>query len=265
MSPHQHFTKFFIISLACHILAFAAAVYLIKPALTPLPTTTPVEIVNIPREQLKQLPTVARPIPPSPRIPLIPMPETLPKPRAIPTPKQFGTAPDVVIPKTLPPDSKPGTRGGGEEGTGLGKTAPKKGEPGPLPFLSQTDIDNLARKGMPKRKPGDDSVTLDTDEFKYISYNRWLEVKINAHLRFPELAKISGMQGIVYIQINILKDGSLGSVDILKSSGYKLLDDEVVESIRLAAPFQQLPDEWHVDHYSILGYGYFFLGQGYIR
>ena len=51
MSPRLQFTRFLIVSLACHILALAAAVYLIKPAPTPLPATTPVEIVNVPRER----------------------------------------------------------------------------------------------------------------------------------------------------------------------------------------------------------------------
>lgn len=267
MLSHSHFTKFLIISLACHILGLAAAVYLIKPALTPLPVTTPVQIVNLPRQELKQLPPVTQPSPPAPapQKPVIPLPEPLPKPRAIPAPRQFGNAPDIALPKTVPPSGKPGTPGGGEKGTGSGRTTPKTAEPGPLPFLTQNDIDDLARKGMPERKPGDNSVTLDTDEFKFISYNRWLKVKVESVLAYPELAALSGYQGTLYMLFDIMKDGTLGRVEVLKSSGYKILDDEALRAIRTAAPFQSLPDDWRMDRYTIRAAVLFYLNGAYIR
>ena len=94
---------------------------------------------------------------------------------------------------------------------------------------------------MPESKPGEDSVTLDTDEFKFISYNRWLKVKVESVLAYPELAALSGYQGTLYILFDIMKDGSLGRLEVLKSSGYKILDDEALRAIRAAAPFQPCP------------------------
>jgi protein TonB len=118
---------------------------------------------------------------------------------------------------------------------------------------------------MPQKKPGDDSVTLDTDEFKFISYNRWLKIKVESVLKYPELAAVSGYQGTLYIKFDILKDGSLGDVEVLKSSGYKILDDEALRSIRSSAPFQPLPEEWNMERYSIRAAVIFYLGGGYIR
>ena len=118
---------------------------------------------------------------------------------------------------------------------------------------------------MPEQKPGDDSVTLDTDEFKFISYNRWLKIKVESVLKYPELAAVSGYQGTLFIKFDIMKDGSLGGLEVLKSSGYKILDDEALRSIRAAAPFQPLPDDWNMDRYSIRAAVMFYLGQGYIR
>ncbi|OGW38114.1 MAG: hypothetical protein A2X58_09420 [Nitrospirae bacterium GWC2_56_14] len=262
MSPRLQFIMFLIVSLVCHFLAFAAVVYLHKPEPTTLPTTTPVEIVNLPQKELRQLPPVTRPMPRQP----MPQPE-LPttRPRSIPAPSRFGNAPDISLPKTVPPSGKPGTPGGGEEGTGSGRTTPKGDEPGPLPFLSQADIDDLARKGMPERTPGDNSVTLDTDEFKFISYNRWLKVKVESVLAYPELAALSGYQGTLYILFDIMKDGSLGRLEVLKSSGYKILDDEALRAIRAAAPFQPLPDDWRMDRYTIRAAVLFYLNGAYIR
>jgi protein TonB len=118
---------------------------------------------------------------------------------------------------------------------------------------------------MPARQPGDESVTLDTDEFKFISYNRWLKVKIESMLKYPQLAAESGYQGTLYIKFDILKDGSLGGVEILKGSGYKILDDEAERAIRSSAPFQPLPDDWSMERYSIRAAVIFYMNTGYIR
>lgn len=263
MPPRLHFTKYLIASVALHALVLAAALFLLKPQAPELPGFTPVRIVNLPPQESKQLPPLQRPVPP-PSVPERVIPEKPLPPNAVPTPKKFGKSEEVRLPKTLP---RTGTPEGAEQGKATGKaTAPlSHKQTGPLPFLTQNDIDELARKGMPEKNPGDDSVTLDTDEFKFISYNRWLKIKVESVLKYPELAAISGYQGSLFIKFDILKDGSLGGVEVLKSSGYKILDDEAVRSIRASAPFQPLPDDWGMKSYSIRAAVIFYLGAGYIR
>jgi len=262
------FTKFLALSIALHALAIAA-MFLIKPVMPKTPFFTPVQIVDLPQQAAKQLPKLRLPTPKRPAPP-VPNREHVEKPlppSSVPKPAKFGTNEDIKLPKTLPRSGQPE---GAEEGKGTSKTGPSlhaRPDPGtgPLPFLTQKDIDELARKGMPEKKPGDDSVTLDTDEFMFISYNRWLKVKVESILHYPELAAISGYQGTLYVHFDILKDGSLGTVEILKPSGFKILDDEALRSIRSAAPFQPLPDEWKMDRYSIRAAVIFYLGEGYIR
>jgi protein TonB len=202
-------------------------------------------------------------VPPVPSVPKPIVPEKPLPPGAVPMPKQFGDSDDVKLPKTTP---RTGVPEGAEQGKETGKPGTRPSEKGgPLPFLSQNDIDELARRGMPEKRPGDESVTLDTDEFKYISYNRWLKLKVESVLRYPELAAVSGYQGTLYIKFDILKDGALGDLEILKSSGYKILDDEALRAIRASAPFQPLPDAWKMERYSIRAAVIFYLGAGYIR
>ena len=281
MFPRLHFTKFLLFSLALHALVVAAALFLNKPQATSLPVTTPVNIVNLPPQEVKQLPPLrpapARPVPspPPPSVPQSVVPEKPLPPAAVPMPKKFGDSEEINLPKTTPPAGVPGgaeqgvgdAERGGEQGKATGKTgsAPSRKQTGPLPFLTQNDIDQLARKGMPARQPGDESVTLDTDEFKFISYNRWLKIKIESVLKYPELAAVSGYQGTLYIKFDILKDGSLGGIEVLKGSGYKILDDEAERAIRSSAPFQPLPDDWSMERYSIRAAVIFYMNTGYIR
>ncbi len=264
MRPRLNFTLFLIVSLALHALIIVG-IFLIRPQAPEMPVITPVRIVNLPQQAVKQLPPLNRPapVPPAPPVPERLIPEKPRPPGAVPMPKKFGASEEITLPKTLP---RTGVPEGAERGTETGKTGarPSK-ETGPLPFLTQNDIDVLARKGMPAKKPGDNSVTLDTDEFKFISYNRWLKVKVESILHYPELAALSGYQGTLYILFDIMKDGSLGRLEVLKSSGYKILDDEAVRSIGASAPFQPLPDEWNMDRYSIRAAVLFYLGTGYIR
>ena len=268
MPRSLHFTPFIIVSLGLHSLLVFAAVQMASRADLSLPMITPVDIVNLPRNVTSILPPVdTRPVPPptSPSREQRLLPERAPKPESVPGPKHFGSAPDIALPRTTPPQglsegSEKGTSPTGKPGIGLHDAGK-----GPLPFLSQADIDELARKGMPEKKAGDDSVTLDTDEFKFISYNRWLKYKVESVLKYPELAVVSGLQGTLYIQFNIMKDGSLGSLELIKSSGYKILDDEALRSIRATAPFQPLPDGWNMDHYTIRAAVLFYLNEAYIR
>ena len=264
MHPRLHFTLFISLSFAIHALVIAAVLYLVKPTLPERPLITPVNIVNLPQQEIRQLPPLRQ----SPAAPAPPPRERIVHekpltPGTVPYPKKFGDSDKVTLPKTSPAGGIPD---GSDQGKDTGKAGTRRRRsPGPLPFLTQNDIEELARKGMPEKKPGDNSVTLDTDEFKFISYNRWLKVKVESVLRYPELAAISGYQGTLYIQFDIKKDGTLGAVEVLKSSGYKILDDEAVRSITDSAPFQPLPDTWHMDTYSIRAAVLFYLGEGYIR
>jgi protein TonB len=264
MHPRSHFTLSLAVSLALHALVIAA-LFLIEPSIPVTPLFTPVRIVNLPQNAVKQLPPLNRPVPalPVPHVPEHAVPEKPLRPSDVPMPKKFGTGEEIRLPKTAPPTGVPG---GSEHGKATRKSGVQQlQEHGPIPFLTQNDIDELARRGMPEKRPGDNSVTLDTDEFKFISYNRWLKVRVESVLHYPELAAISGYQGTLYILFDIMKDGSLGRLEVLKSSGYKILDDEALRAIRDSAPFQPLPDEWNMNKYSIRAAVLFYLNETYVR
>jgi protein TonB len=268
MLRSQHVTRFIIASFGLHLLLVAAALYFANRADMSLPMITPVDIVDLPRNTARNLPPVdTRPVPPptAPSPQQRTFPERAPKPESVPGPKHFGSSPDISLPRTTPPQGLPDGSDKGTSPTGKPGIGVHEAGKGPLPFLSQGDIDELARKGMPEKKPGDNSVTLDTDEFKFISYNRWLKYKVESVLKYPELAAVSGLQGTLYIQFDIMKDGSLANLELIRSSGYKILDDEALRAIHATAPFQPLPDGWKMDRYTIRAAVLFYLNAAYIR
>lgn len=263
MHRSLHEPRFIAASFGLHVLFFAAAVFFANRAYHPM-ETTPVNLVNLPQEVLRRLPSLNRPTPP-PLPAARPVPDRIIPPGTVPAPSHFGDSDAVDLPRATPDRGKPDGSDRGASATGKEQPSARDGDKNPLPFLSQADIDALARKGMPQKRPGDNSVTLDTGEFKFISYNRWLKIKVENVLKYPELAAVSGLQGTLYIQFDIRKDGSLGELEVLKSSGYKILDDEALRSIRASAPFQPLPETWNMDRYTIRAAVLFYLSGAYIR
>ncbi len=237
-----HFTRFLLISLALHALMIAAALFLIKPEETSLPSAIPVKIVNLPPQAVKRLPPVRRPIPA--HRDLTPLENDSASVRT-------GKVPKVSIPKISPEYGRPDGGGKGKADAGRKDIGISERGKSALPFLSQNDIDDLARKGFPEWKLKGDVLTEETEGFRYYGYTKWALQKAQRILRYPELAAVSGLQGDVFVIMDILKDGQIGSIDVVKSSGYKILDDEVVRTLQAAAPYQPLPEEWHTDHYTI--------------
>lgn len=65
--------------------------------------------------------------------------------------------------------------------------------------------------------------------------------KIEENRRYPPWARRNGWQGKVVLDFVIRSDGHLGGVEVVESSGHRLLDQAGTEAIRQANPFPSLP------------------------
>ncbi|ANB16834.1 energy transducer TonB [Dokdonella koreensis] len=92
----------------------------------------------------------------------------------------------------------------------------------------------------PKRK----YISANTREYAYAAYMRaWVaRVERIGNLNYPDDARRNKLQGEVILTVGLGRDGSLRSVDVIKSSGHKALDEAAERSIHLAAPFPVVPD-----------------------
>lgn len=61
--------------------------------------------------------------------------------------------------------------------------------------------------------------------------------KIARAKRYPRQARSEGLEGVCGIYFAIRPDGSLDFVELSKSSGYAVLDEEALATVRRAAPF----------------------------
>ncbi len=131
----------------------------------------------------------------------------------------------------------------------------------PRSFLFDKEtIERFARKDPSKDK----GLTFDTSEFKHRGYMRMLKEKIENIWKYPKEAARRGISGDLYIKFSIKKDGGLDEVELIRTSGYRDLDEAVIKALKDAEPFWPLPEDYEKDNLEIKGHFIYILGGTYI-
>ena len=139
-------------------------------------------------------------------------------PPAAPEESPFGGRQySLLSPKLeVPPLPSPSGRGGNQpQGSGAGE--------------SGTDHD------------GQIAVPLDTPDPRYAEYFAELKRRIEDKWTYPEEAARKGQFGRGELRFVLRKDGSVRTVEIVSSSGVRILDSYIQNAIRMAQPFPPIP------------------------
>lgn len=105
-----------------------------------------------------------------------------------------------------------------------------------LPSLKQL-LPSLGQTG----KDADGPIPLNTSDPKYRTYLKDVQQIIDANWKYPELALQYGLQGTVLIEFVIMENGRVEGLKLIRSSGFRLLDQEVLRAIMASSPFGRLP------------------------
>jgi len=124
-------------------------------------------------------------------------------------------------------------------------------------LFDRETIEKFAKRGSPDSK----SLTFDAPEFKHRGYMRMLKQRIEAIWVYPSDAIRQGISGDLYIKFSINKDGSLGNIELIRTSGHRSLDEAAIKAIKDAQPFWPLPDDWKGDDLIINGHFIYILGE----
>lgn len=78
--------------------------------------------------------------------------------------------------------------------------------------------------------------------------NLWQEkIELIGNLNYPPEARRQKIYGQLRLVVSLLPDGSIHNIEILQSSGQRILDDAAIRIVRLAAPFAPFPPELRKD------------------
>lgn len=93
----------------------------------------------------------------------------------------------------------------------------------------------------PRRK----FISANTREHLYAAYMRSWVAKVErvGNMNYPEAARRRNLSGSLVLSVDVLEDGSVSRIRVLRSSGHDVLDEAAVRIVRLSAPFSDLPEE----------------------
>jgi protein TonB len=92
----------------------------------------------------------------------------------------------------------------------------------------------------PKRK----YISANTREYEFAAYMRAWVARIEriGNLNYPDEARRQQLHGQLVLTVGLDRQGHIKSIDVIQSSGHKVLDDAAIRITRLAEPFPALPE-----------------------
>ena len=155
--------------------------------------------------------------------------------------------------------TRPGSTDGDSSGKSGALTHDKLSDkPGYLDRAKLFDrgvISESARKEVAgAQKKRDDSITFDTSDYRYAGYMRKLKEKIESIWVYPPEAAARGIYGDLKIRFTILRNGKLGEVELVRTSGNKMLDDAAIKALKDGEPYWPIPAEWGMESYTVPGH-----------
>jgi protein TonB len=167
-------------------------------------------------------------------------------------PKRLARLPEPAerTPQSSPQQPTPATRPAPESLFQPGQAAlPRFGR---IPLLSGEDLEKYAQvRSSDQHSSSGGAVSLDTKELKYLSYFAHIKRRIERVWTYPPDAVANGSQGQLHLKFVLRRNGQVKNVELLRSSGVKVLDKEAWDAVVNAGPFESFPqtipdDELHI-------------------
>jgi len=172
-----------------------------------------------------------------------------------------------LLPETMFGESSSSSESDSDNRESEGRSSALKDHPtkggriiSPSALFDSEIISKYAQIGThPKR-----GLAFDTGEFKHRGYLRMLKERIEDVWKYPKEAAQRGISGDLYIRFTIKRDGSLGDVELIRTSGYRDLDEAAIRALKDAEPYWPLPDDWEKDTLEITGHFIYIYGVAYM-
>jgi protein TonB len=95
---------------------------------------------------------------------------------------------------------------------------------------------------------------LNTDDIQFGSFLRRFESAVYGVWRYPREAAMLGIEGVTPVKITFNRKGEVVKVEILDSSGSRILDDEVLRTLRILGPIGGFPKGYDKDTFNLIAF-----------
>ena len=103
------------------------------------------------------------------------------------------------------------------------------------------DIAKPAGEADPPAEETQDTISLDTEDRRYVDYAQAVKERLSANWSYPQEARNQLIEGSLHVVFSLNKEGALTRLEISRSSGHEILDGEAAKAIRSASPFPPFP------------------------
>jgi len=110
-----------------------------------------------------------------------------------------------------------------------------------------------------------DTHFLNTNDIQFGSFLRRFETSVYGVWRYPQEAALKGIEGVTPVRITFNRSGEIIKVQLLDSSGSKMLDDEVLRTLRLIGPVGSLPRNYPKDEFNLIAFFQYGNARGRLR
>lgn len=110
----------------------------------------------------------------------------------------------------------------------------------------KNETEKMEEMGDERKNPGIPAKEEETDSEMLILYD-YIKRKIQENKKYPYQARKENIEGIVEMQFSIDRCGLLKEVNVINSSGYKILDEEALATIKRASPYPEIPKKLNTD------------------
>lgn len=279
--------NFLLISVLLHIIILTALFFAVKnrkeirkpPMVATLISPRPLVKTPPPKLPIKKFRRAASP----PLAPLVPLVKKYGRMRPLPPPtaKELKHMPVHGAPKQVASNKGQGTSKGptknskGAAAKSLRPATTGKSGPGAgtrtigrrdLLAAAQEAANEVAArdkaKGSGSGREGAVPFADAMHDYRYYGYMERLKEKIEGIWVYPHEAIEKRLYGSLEIEFTILKDGSLGNIRVVRTSGYPILDEAALKALKDGQPYWPLPDEWDKKSFTIDGHFlYTFMGS----
>ncbi|HEX5772854.1 MAG TPA: energy transducer TonB [Geomobilimonas sp.] len=143
-----------------------------------------------------------------------------------------------------------------------------RAQPGPDIARLMPSADKMARLEESYRKKYGPEVAegetkfLNTDDIMFGSFLRRFETAVYGVWRYPQEAAQLGIEGVTPVRITFNRKGEIEKVEILESSGSRILDNEVLRTLRMVGPIGGFPRGYDKDQFNLIAFFQYGITRG---
>jgi len=135
------------------------------------------------------------------------------------------------------------------------RQSPTHGQPGLFPGAKRmASLEESYRRRFENDIAEGDTKFLNTDDIQFGSFLRRFENSVYGVWTYPQEAARNGIEGITPVKITFNRRGEIVHVELLESSGSRILDDEVLRTLKLLGPVGGFPKGYDKEEFKLIAF-----------